>query len=100
MQDPNQLSPPMAAPAMINQGPGGLIRCPNCGSTQFFGRRRVTTMGWILYGAAIVNLLLSAVLMFIFLGFCTIFLTPVLAIIGFHGCRENINVCAACRKEF
>ncbi len=46
-------------------------------------------MGWLLYIPAIANLLLSFLLMFIFIGFVTIFLSPVLAIVGFYGCRRR-----------
>jgi len=100
MEDPNNIMSPMSSPPMVNPGPGAMIRCPYCGSTQFFGSRRVTTIGWILYGTAILNLLVSSLLMIIFIGFCTIFLTPVLAIIGYHGCREHVNTCAACKRDF
>jgi len=77
-----------------------LVRCPHCGSAQFFGRRKVTPMGWGLYIAAIANLLLSFLLMFIFIGFVTIFLSPILAIVGFYGCRRHVNTCARCKRDF
>jgi hypothetical protein len=100
MDEQHEISSPMGTPAMVNQSTGALIRCPYCGSNQFFGRRRVTTIGWVLYCAALLNLVLSAVLMFVFVGFCTIFLSPLLAIVGFHGCREHVNTCAACKRDF
>jgi hypothetical protein len=77
-----------------------LVRCPHCASTQFFGRRRITSMGWVLYGAALVNVLLSIPMMFIFIGFFTMFLTPILALIGFYGCRAHVNTCARCKRDF
>lgn len=77
-----------------------LVRCPYCGSTQFFGRQRVTTLGWILYGSAILNLGVSALLMLVFVGYCSIFLTPILAIVGFYACREHVNTCAKCKRTF
>src|SRR5882724_10882576 len=65
------------------------VRCPHCGSSQFFGTRRITAMGWLLYSLAIGNLIISFLLMFVFIGFLTIFLSPVLAIVGFYGCRRH-----------
>lgn len=77
-----------------------LIRCPYCGSTQFFGRRKITGLGWFLYISAILNIPVSIVLMFVFIGWLTIFLTPVMAIIGFYACRRHVNTCARCKKDF
>jgi len=98
MNEQNEIRSPSGLPVVSPAG--ALIQCPYCGSTQFFGRRRVTTLGWVLYSAAIANLLLSALLMFVFVGFCTILLSPVLAILGFHGCREHVNTCAMCKRDF
>jgi len=76
------------------------VRCPHCGSLQFFGRRKVTPTGWLLYMAALGNLFLSFLLMFVLVGFLTIFLSPVLAIVGFYGCRRHVNTCARCKRDF
>jgi hypothetical protein len=72
----------------------------SCGSTQFFGAKKVTTLGWVLYISAIANLLVSGLLMFFLIGFVTIFLSPVLAIVGFYGCRKHVNTCAKCKRDF
>jgi hypothetical protein len=77
-----------------------LVRCPSCGSTQFFGSKKVTGMGWALYIAALVNIPISLLLMFVLIGFVTIFLTPVLALVGFYGCRKHVNTCAKCKRDF
>jgi len=76
------------------------VRCPNCGSAQFFGTRRVTTIGWLLYATAIADLLISIPLMYVCIGFFTIFFAPVLAMIGFYGCRKLVNTCARCKRDF
>lgn len=57
-------------------------------------------MGWVLYIGAVANGFISVLLMLVFIGWITIFLTPVLAIIGFYGCRKHVNTCARCKKEF
>jgi len=77
-----------------------LIRCPHCGSTQFFGRRKITGFGWFLYISALLNIPVSFLLMFVLIGWVTIFLTPVMAIIGFYACRRHVNTCARCKKDF
>jgi uncharacterized membrane protein len=48
----------------------------------------------------LVNFVISAVLMTVAIGFCTIFLTPILAIIGFYGCQAHVNTCAKCKRDF
>lgn len=77
-----------------------LVRCPYCGSSQFFGGKKVTGLGWALYIAALVNIPFSFLLMFVFIGFLTLFFSPVLALIGFYGCRVHVNTCAKCKREF
>jgi len=76
------------------------VRCPHCGSTQFFGRRKITGIGWTLYILALVNIPISLLLMFVLIGFVTIFASPVLALIGFYGCRKLVNTCAKCKRDF
>jgi hypothetical protein len=99
--------PPLPLVRMADNGPiagrqytDELVRCPYCGSTQFFGGKKVTALGWALYIMALVNVPISFLLMFLFIGFLTIFATPVLAIIGFYGCRQHVNTCARCKREF
>jgi DNA-directed RNA polymerase subunit RPC12/RpoP len=87
------VSPPQAAEH-------DAVQCPYCSSKQFFGRRKVTVLGWVLYASAIVNLIVSIPMMFLFVGFVTIFLSPVLAIVGFFVCREHVNTCARCKRDF
>lgn len=107
-QDPSGLgyapSPRPGGSSYPIAGPGGphedIIRCPYCGSSQFFGRRKVTSLGWTLYIGSLVNFVISAVLMTVAIGFCTIFLTPILAIIGFYGCQAHVNTCAKCKRDF
>ena len=78
-----------------------VIRCPYCNSTQFFCGRRVTMTGWVLYACAIVNLVIvSPLLMFVCIGFVTIFLSPILALIGMVYCRALVNTCGRCRRDF
>lgn len=94
------VSQPVTAP---NQSPAAQytsIQCPYCGSVQFFGGKKVTALGWALYIAALVNIPISLLLMFLLIGFLTIFLTPLLAIVGFYGCRKHVNTCARCKREF
>lgn len=95
----NEVSAPLGRPVAVGADDEA-IRCPYCGSTQFFGGRRVTTTGWILYGCAIANFLVSLLLMWVCIGFVTIFLTPVLALIGVVYCRSLVNTCGRCRKDF
>jgi hypothetical protein len=84
------------------------IQCPSCGSTQFFGREKVTAMRGVLYiSAAIVGLFsifLGALSPLIgpigLIGFLTLFLVPVLSLIGFYGCREIVNTCSNCKRDF
>lgn len=76
------------------------VRCPHCGSAQFFGRRKITGIGWTLYILALVNIPISLLLMFVLIGFVTIFASPVLALIGFYGCRKLVNTCARCKRDF
>jgi len=57
-------------------------------------------MGWVLYIAAILNVFVSGLLMFVLVGFLTIFLSPILAVIGFYACRKFVNTCARCRRDF
>lgn len=77
-----------------------LVRCPGCGSSQFFGSKKVTGLGWFLYISAIGNIFVSGLLMFVWIGFLTILLSPVMAIIGFYGCRKHVNTCARCKRNF
>ena len=91
---------PNAIQPAQNQGGDDLVRCPYCNSTQFFGSKKVTGMGWFLYISAIANLFISGLLMFVFIGFLTIFASPILAIIGFYGCRKHVNTCAKCKHDF
>jgi hypothetical protein len=95
---PGGSSYPMASPSPA--GIDDVIRCPYCGSSQFFGRRKVTGLGWTLYICALVNSAISVLLMFAAIGFCTIFLSPILAIIGFYGCQAHVNTCAKCKRDF
>ena len=78
----------------------GLVHCPSCSSTQFFGSKKVSGLGWTLYISAIANIFISGLLMFVFIGFLTIFLSPILAMIGFYGCRKHVNTCARCKRDF
>jgi DNA-directed RNA polymerase subunit RPC12/RpoP len=95
------MSPPQMPHSQFPPSPqDALVRCPSCGSTQFFGAKKVTTLGWVLYISAIANLLVSGLLMFFLIGFVTIFLSPVLAIVGFYGCRKHVNTCAKCKRDF
>lgn len=91
---------PSQAPPTPQQVMDAPVRCPHCSSTQFYGGKKLTGMGWTLIICAIVNLFVSFLLMFIVIGFLTIFLTPVLMLIGFYGCRRVVNTCARCRREF
>jgi|GEM_PF-2697879 len=77
-----------------------LVRCPSCGSSQFFGSKKISGLGWTLYISAIANLFISGLLMFVFVGFLTIFLSPILAMVGFYGCRKHVNTCAKCKRDF
>ena len=49
---------------------------------------------------ALANILVSGLLMFVFIGFITIFLTPILALIARFGCCDHVNTCARCKKDF
>jgi len=95
---PGATSSPLAASDAAQSG--DLLRCPHCGSPQFFGRRKVSRLGWTLYICALVNVVISGLLMTIGIGFCTIILSPILAIIGFHGCQAHVNTCAKCKRDF
>lgn len=77
-----------------------VIRCPFCGSTQFFGRRKINSTGMVLYICSIVNLVVSLLLMFAGIGLCTILLTPILSAIAFFGCQVHVNTCARCKRDF
>lgn len=108
MEDPFQVQQPMSpVEELINQGnmTGGSLQphrimCPNCGSTQFFGRRRISGLGWALHIASIVNLLISIPLMFFFVGFCTIIFTPILSLCAYVWGFQHANTCASCKKDF
>lgn len=76
------------------------VHCPACGSTQFFGRRRMTGLGITLYVLGLVVLVASVPLMLVGVGFCTIFFAPVLTLIGWYACRKHVNTCANCKREF
>ncbi len=95
---PGGSSYPMAPPG--NSPADDLIRCPYCGSTQFFGRRKVTSLGWTLYISALVWSVISCLAMTIGIGFCMIILSPILAITGFYGCQAHVNTCAKCKRDF
>ena len=108
MEDPFQVQQPISPiEEVINQDnitnnplQPHRIMCPYCGSTQFFGRRRVSSLGWVLYISSIANLLVSIVLMFFFIGFCTFILTPILCACAYAWGFEHCNTCASCKKDF
>ena len=77
-----------------------MVKCPFCQSTQFFGSKKVSGLGWTLYALGLINLLISIPLMFVFVGFITVFLTPILTMIGYYGCRKHVNTCARCKRDF
>lgn len=87
------LQPPSAPPA---EQP---VRCPRCGSQQFFGARKVSGWGWFWLAASTVNLLVSIPLMFLWVGFLTALLSPVMGL-GFYFCRRHVNTCARCKRDF
>lgn len=76
------------------------LRCPHCGSTQFYGGKRITGTGWLLIVCGILNLFVSIPLMAVLIGFLTVVLTPVLILIGFYACRRLVNTCARCKRDF
>lgn len=86
---------PVPAPMV---GPAG-ITCPRCGSCQFFGEKKVSGIGWLLFCTGIIIILISFLLMFLGLGFCTVWLGVPLLILPFFLTRY-VNVCAACRRRF
>jgi len=94
----NQAVTPVSIESIHKQN--GLVRCPNCGSTQFFGRRKITGWGWFWLISAIGNLLISIPLMAACIGFAMIFLSPIMAFIGWHVCRTHVNTCAKCKQDF
>jgi hypothetical protein len=103
----SQPAPPAQSAAMSHVPPliqevqaNAPVRCPRCGSTQFFGGRRISGFGWVLIIAAMLNMIVSIPLMFIFIGFFTIFLSPILSLIGFYACRKFVNTCARCKCNY
>lgn len=107
MEDPFSVQQPMSPVEevirqdnMTGQLKPHQIMCPFCGSTQFFGRRRVSGLGWVLYISSIANFLVSVILMFFIVGFCTVFLTPVLSLCAYVWGFEHCNTCASCKKDF
>jgi hypothetical protein len=93
------MSPPIGPQPMSTQGTCDAIRCPNCDSTQFFGKQKISGLGWTLIWIGGLGTLFSVILMSVFIGFCTIFLTLPMLIVGFF-MRKYVNVCARCRREF
>ena len=84
---------------MSAPGTSDAIRCPNCGSTQFFGKQKISGLGWTFIWIGGPGTLLSVILMSVVIGFCTIFLTLPMLIVGLF-LRKYVNVCAKCRREF
>jgi len=80
--------------------PSPVVLCPRCGSNQFVCEKKITSTGWIWVSAGLVNLIFSLILMFIAIGWCFIFLTPVCVWIGTYGCRKLVNTCANCKHEW
>lgn len=108
MDDPFEVQSPMSpVEQVINQNQTSdrqlrphQVMCPFCGSTQFFGRRRISGLGWVLHISAIANLLVSVVLMFFFIGFCTVLLTPILSLCAYVWGFQHCNTCASCKRDF
>jgi len=92
-------------PAMGNTPPllpvsGAMqICCPSCGATQFFGGRKTTGWGWFWIISATLNAIVSIPLMFVMVGWFTIFLSPIMGIFA-HMCRRHVNTCARCKRDF
>jgi DNA-directed RNA polymerase subunit RPC12/RpoP len=91
----------MAAPAGT---PGGAdtipaVQCPHCGSSQFFGEKRITGLGIFLIFAGFGGILLCIPFMFIFVGFLALPIPLIMFIVGVTR-RRYVNVCARCRKTF
>lgn len=80
---------------------GFAVRCPACGSTQFFGRRRMTKLGVLLYVSGLIVLFISLPLILAGgAGLCTIVFAPILCLTGWYACRRHVNTCANCKREF
>ena len=97
-RDPNPMMPAPSGPAYSSVAPV-VVQCPNCGSTQFFGEKRMTGLGRTMLWCGLIGTAISILLMFFFIGFCTIFLTvPMLIAAPFL--RKYVNICAKCRRTF
>ena len=84
---------------MSAAGTSDMIQCPNCGSTQFFGKQKISGLGWTLIWIGGPGTVLSVILMSVVIGFYTIFLTLPMLIVGLF-MRKYVNICARCRREF
>lgn len=90
-QAPVPYAPPSGTPAIV---------CPYCHSTQFFGEKKVSGTGWILFWTGIAIIVISIPLMVVMgLGFCTVWFGVPLLLLPFFLTRY-VNVCAACRRQF
>jgi len=99
--DQSELAAPMRAPVPGNRT-DEVIRCPHCGSTQFFGGRKSPLSGVLVTLTGAVGTAVSVFLMAFVIGFCTIFLFLPLLIMGYIMIfnRGYVNICARCRRTF
>lgn len=94
---PMSLSAGGALPAGSFRGP---VTCPRCGSSQFVCEKKITGWGWFWIISGLANIVVSGLLMFLLVGFVTIFATPLFILIGFYSCRRLTNTCASCKHEW
>jgi DNA-directed RNA polymerase subunit RPC12/RpoP len=81
------LAVPVGPPTSPAVGSDEPIRCPYCGSLQFFVEQRISAAGWTLIWIGI----LASV--------CTFTLSLILVVLG-RLQRKYVNVCARCRRAF